>query len=190
MPSRKSSLSPVEELQARVHQLEQQVSMLMKMAQPTKVRRGVIDWLNEQHNHIPRSYTEAVRAKPVTGELLQTLKKQGIQCAIMALWSSIFDASDDNCPLRSYDLAPSTMYAYNGDDWVRMAPADFKRLIQVSEQWFLRAITAEHPHGGDSAEELRQKIFSSSADSSKLRTRIGNYVRRSLKSIKIYEFEP
>ena len=190
MPTRRPPLTPVEELQARVHQLEQQVSMLMKMAQPTKIRRGVIEWLNEHQSDIANGYTDVVRAKPVTGELLQTLKKQGIQCAIMALWSSIFDAADAACPLRSYDLAPSTMYAFNGEDWVRMTPADFKRLIQVSEQWFLRAITAEHPRGGDSAEELRQKIFSSSADSSKLRTRIGNYVRRSLKSIKLYEFEP
>jgi hypothetical protein len=190
MPTRKIQPTAVQELQARVHQLEQQVSMLLKMAQPAKIRRGVIEWLNEQHHNLPHSYTDLIRAKPVCHGLLQTLQKQGIQAATMALWSGLFDASNEMCPLRCYDLAPSVLYGFDGKEWIRVTPVDFKRLVQVSEQWFLRAIKAEYPHGGDTAHNLSKKIFDSSPDNSKLRTRIANFVKRSLKSIKIYEFEP
>ena len=190
MDTSKIPTNLVQELQARIHQLEQQVAMLLKMTQPLKVKRGVIDWLNEEHNDLPDSYTDVIRAKPASHGLLQILQKQGVQAAIMSLWSGIFNASDAACPLRCYDLAPSIIYGFDGQKWIRMGPTDFKCLVQVSEQWFLRAIKAEYPNGGDTAEILSKKIFDASPDSSKLRTRIGNFVKRSLKSIKIYEFEP
>jgi hypothetical protein len=190
MSAKYIELAEWEKLQEKVHHLERQVNLLMKMSNPTKVKREVIDWLNEEQKGLPYSYLDMIKNKAVSNGNLQALKKQGISVAIHSLWTSVFDPSSTECPLRCYDLAPTILYGYDGEKWIRMTPADFKMLVQVSEQWFLRAILAEYPNDSDTAPKLRKKIFESSTEHSKLRTKIANFVRRSLKSIKIYEFEP
>lgn len=179
----------IEDLQETVRELTSRLRILEKLSKPTKMRREVVPWLQETVRP-PNSYLSVVRNHAERDNLLLTLQRQGLSAATMALWTKVFRLDDPDCPLRSFNISPLNLYGYDGKEWKKVGPDEFRLLRQASEKWFMRAIRAEYPEGSEGATQLLDKVLNAASDASKLRTRLANYLRRSLKEIKVYEFEP
>jgi hypothetical protein len=179
----------IEGLQGTLRELQDRLRLLERLNKPTRTKKEVISWLSET---VPRgpSYLDTIRLFAVRDNLLLILERQGLGPAMMSLWTRAFARDDPGCPLRSFNISPLNLYGFNGKEWEKVTPEGFRTLRQASEQWFLRAIRAEHVDGSGAATQLLQKVLNASSDTSKLRPRLVNYLRRSLKAVKIYEFEP
>jgi hypothetical protein len=186
--SREPPKTAMQALQEDVRELQNRIRLLERLVQPTKVRRGLLEWLRETKP--PVSYLDTIRRQADRGNLLLVLQQQGLPAAMMALWTKVYQPDDPDCPLRTYNIAPQILYGYDGNDWVKITAIEFKTLHQVTEQWFYRAIRAEHGEGTEAATAAMQRILNSSSDTSKLRPRLSTYLRRTLKEVRIYEFEP
>ena len=179
----------IEELQETVRELTSRLRILEKLSKPTKMRREVLPWLQETVRPA-HSYLTLIRQHAERDNLLLTLQRQGLSAATMALWTKVYRLDDPDCPLRSFNISLLNLYGYDGNEWKKIGPDEFRLLRQASEKWFMRAIKAEYPDGSEGATQLLEKVLNAAADASKLRTRLANYLRRSLKEIKVYEFEP
>jgi hypothetical protein len=179
----------METVYQRLRELESRVRLLEKMTVPTKVRRGIPDWLNETYPDVPTA-SEVIKGCKDRGNLVTVLRTQGLGNAMMALWTKVFVPDAEDCPLRCYNTAPLNIYAIADGNWAVMGPREFELLTRVSEQWLLRAIAAEHGEKSDTAMMLREKVLNPSCDITRLRTRLGGFLRRTLREVKQYEFEP
>jgi len=179
-----------ERLQTEFRALKMRVALLERLTSPTRTRRSVLDWL-QNDNPAPRlSFTDVIRTHDPDDNLLPVLQSQGLTKAVFALCSHALQPGAPECPLRSYDLAPSTLYGYDGSAWIKIGPAELTALRRQCEQWFMRAIRAEHAPGSETGSLLLQKILTGSLDTKTLRGRLAGYLRRTLKEVRIYEFEP
>lgn len=186
-----SDMTEMELVLARIKDLENRVSVLEKMGVPTRVKQEILPWLAKTVIECP-PYAEAIKrftTPAIRTDLLLTLKKQGLTATIMALWTYVFTKGASECPLRCFALSPSTLYGFDGE-WKKMGQHDYGMLVRASEQWIIRAIKAECTEGSEMSTMLFAKVVDSSADVSRLRTRLCKYLQQSLKNIRTYEFEP
>jgi len=193
MPPKKkpSDMTEMEQVLARIKDLENRVKVLENMGTPTRVKQEILPWLEQTVTECPK-FVDAIKAcstPAIRASLLLTLRKLGLTAAIMALWTHVFNKGAPDCPLRCYALSPSTLYGFDGK-WKKMSPQDYGTLVRASEQWFIRAIKAECPEGSEMSSVLFGKVVDSSADAPRLRSRLCKYLKQSLKSITTYEFEP
>lgn len=193
MPPKKtpSDMTDMEEALARIKDLENRVKVLEKMGTPTRVKKEILPWLAQTLTECPK-YVDAIKTcstPAIRASLLLTLRKQGLTAAIMALWTHVFTKGAPECPLRCYELSPSTLYGFDGE-WKKMGIQDYGTLVRASEQWLIRAIKAECPEGSEMSSTLFGKVVNVAADAPRLRSRLCKYLKQSLKSITTYEFEP
>jgi len=180
----------MEEALTRIKELENRVRVLENMGTPTRVRQDILPWLAQTVTECP-TYVDAIKTcstPAIRASLLLTLRKQGLTATIMALWTHVFIKGAHECPLRCYEMSPSTLYGYDGE-WKKMSPRDYGMLVRASEQWLIRAIKAECPEGSEMSSLLFGKVVNSPADAPRLRTRLCKYLQQSLKSIRTYEFK-
>ena len=186
-----SDMTEMEQVLARVKDLENRVKVLEKMGTPTRVKQEILPWLAKTVTECP-PYAEAIKrctTPAIRTDLLGRLKKQGLTATIMALWTHVFTKGAAECPLRCYALSPSTLYGFDGE-WKKMGQQEYGTLVRASEQWIIRAIKAECAEGSEMSAMLFGKVVNSSADAARLRSRLCRYLQQSLKSIRTYEFEP
>ena len=184
----KAILTATESLLERVKDLENRVRLMERLHTPIKIPRGILDWLSETQPSCPH-YLEVIRECTDHSSLIRTLQRQGVNAATMALWTKVYVPGSPDCPLRCYDVSPHNLYAFTGT-WTKIGPREFSAIHRTTEQWFLKAIKSEFVDGSEGATQLLQKILHASSDPTKQRARLCTYLRRSLKAVKVYEFEP
>jgi hypothetical protein len=183
------NMSAMESVLQRLRELESRVRLLERLNTPTKVRRAIPEWLNENYSDVISS-SDVIKGCNDRDNLISVLRTQGLNNAIMALWTKVFIPDAEDCPLRCYNVAPLNIYTIVDGKWIVMGPSEFKMLNRVSEQWMLRAIATEHGEKSDTAMMLREKVLNPTCDMTRLRTRLGAYLRRTLREVKEYVFEP